>query len=131
VPTGSGVPQVAPWLLPVGCNSVSEISDEIADLSGRFDVIRERTMSRRETIAALREAARKETAELVRQVAHARGFDETVQACIARAALRLGWSFSRTEDIWRREARRIESFEMDQLRRHRRKPRSGGATPTS
>lgn len=77
-------------------------------------------MAQREKVAALREAARIEAASLVRQVAAARGFDETIQACIQRAALRLGWSYSRTEDIWRREARRIESFEMDQLRQLRR-----------
>jgi hypothetical protein len=76
-------------------------------------------MSRREAIAALREAARVEAAKLVRRVAAPRGFDETIQACIARAARRLGWNYPRTEDIWRCEARRIESFEMDALRAYR------------
>lgn len=73
-------------------------------------------MSRHE-IAALREAARKEAAALVRQVAGPRGHDDTIQACIARAASTLRWSYTRTADVWRGAARRIESFEMDQLRR--------------
>lgn len=76
-------------------------------------------MAHRETVAALREAARTEAARLIRFVAAPRGFNETIQACIAKAANRLGWNFSRAEDIWRCEARRIESFEMDALRRHR------------
>ena len=73
-------------------------------------------MSRRNTIAAQREAAREEAASLVRQVASGRSMHETIEACITRVATLLGWSHSRTEDIWRREARRIESFEMDALR---------------
>jgi hypothetical protein len=77
-------------------------------------------MSRREAIAALREAAAKEAAALLRRVAGQRGYDDTIQACIVRAAQRLGWTFTRTNDVWRRRARRIESFEMDQLRGFRR-----------
>lgn len=76
-------------------------------------------MSRREVIAALREAAAKEAAALMREVAGSRRYDDTIQACIARAAHRLGWSFTRANDVWRSRARRIESFEMDQLRRFR------------
>lgn len=72
-------------------------------------------MSRRE-VDALREAARNEAAALVRLAAGPRGYDDTIRHCITRAAARLGWSYRRTEDIWRREARRIESFEMDSLR---------------
>jgi hypothetical protein len=74
-------------------------------------------MSRREAVSTLREDARNEAAELVRGVAGERGWSDTIQACIARAAQRLGWSYVRTEDIWRKQAKRIESFEMDQLRR--------------
>jgi hypothetical protein len=78
-------------------------------------------MPRREAVAALREAARSEAAALVRLAAGQRGYDDTIQACIKRAAHKLGWSYTRTEDIWRGEAKRIESFEMDQLRRLNRK----------
>jgi hypothetical protein len=81
-------------------------------------------MSRRDAIMALREQARSEAARLVRLAAMPRQMDDTVAACIARAAGKLGWSYSRAEDVWRGEARRIESFEMDQLRRFR--PRNGG-----
>jgi hypothetical protein len=43
--------------------------------------------------------------------------NDIITRCIERAARRLGWSYTRTEDIWRKEeARRIESFELDQLR---------------
>jgi hypothetical protein len=61
--------------------------------------------------------ARREAAELVRAVAEPQVKGELVKVAIARAASVLGWSYSRTEDIWRSEARRIEAHEMDQLRR--------------
>jgi hypothetical protein len=64
-------------------------------------------------ISALREAARDEAAKLVRLVAEPRGMGDTITRCIERAARRLGWSYRRTEDIWRQEARRIEAFELD------------------
>lgn len=67
-------------------------------------------------IASLREAAKVEAAVLVRSVADPQRWGESVQARIARFATRLGWSFRRTEDIWRREAHRIEVWEMDALR---------------
>lgn len=53
---------------------------------------------------------------LVRNVAEPSSSEETIKDRIARAALRLGWSRRRTEDIWRREAHRVEVWEMDQLR---------------
>lgn len=70
-------------------------------------------MGRRDDIA--REHTRAEAAMLVRKVA---GYShrESVKTRIARAAERLGWSYRRTEDIWRREAARIEAHEMDALR---------------
>lgn len=80
-------------------------------------------MGQRTNVAALREAARIEAARLIRRVAAPREFDETIQVCIQRAAHKLGWSYSRAEDIWRHEARRIESFEMDILRKLARVPR--------
>jgi hypothetical protein len=65
---------------------------------------------------ALAEAARREATELVKLAADRRVGD-TVKVAISRAASQLGWSYSRTEDIWRGEARRIDSWEMDLLRR--------------
>jgi hypothetical protein len=73
-------------------------------------------MPRRDTFRALRDAARSEAAALVRLAAGSRGYDDTIQACIIRAANKLGWSYRRTEGIWRKEAKLIESFEMDALR---------------
>jgi hypothetical protein len=65
----------------------------------------------------LRAAARNEAAALVRLVAEPSRPRDTVRLRIARAALRLNWSYGRTEDIWRGEAHRIEAFEIDQLRK--------------
>lgn len=87
-------------------------------------------MPRKDPFSALREAARSEAAALVRLAAGNRGYDDTIKACIKRAARKLGWSFRRTEDIWRGEARRIDSVEMDALRefrRPRKRPENSGA----
>lgn len=65
---------------------------------------------------ALIEATKAEAAELIRLVAHPPQPGETIRGRIARAARGLGWTFNRTQDIWRREARRIDAHEMDQLR---------------
>lgn len=65
-----------------------------------------------------RDATRREAAALVRRVAEPSHVGDTVKQRIARAATRLGWTFKRTEDIWRREAR-IEVAEMDRLRNWR------------
>jgi len=62
--------------------------------------------------------ARLEAAKLVKLVA-GRRYGDSVKVSIARAAVALGWSYSRTEDIWRREARIIHSHEMDMLRSYR------------
>lgn len=35
---------------------------------------------------------------------------------ILATARKLGWSYSRTHDVWYEQARRIDAFEMDQLR---------------
>lgn len=64
----------------------------------------------------LRSEARKEAAALVRAVAEPSHPRDTVRARITRAAKRLKLSYRRTEDIWRGEAHRIESYEMDKLR---------------
>lgn len=59
--------------------------------------------------------ARTEAAGLLRKIAGpARA---SVQSKIARAAERLRWSHARTENIWHEEALRIDSWEMDALRR--------------
>lgn len=63
-----------------------------------------------------REAIKVEAAVLVRNVAEPRKPGDSVRLRIARAAARLHWTYRRTEDIWRREANRIEVWEMDQLR---------------
>ena len=75
----------------------------------------------------LAEAARREAAELVQRAAEPRAPAEKIKVSITRAATKLGWSYRRTEDIWRQEARRIDSWEMDQLRRtaRRRQHRRG------
>lgn len=70
---------------------------------------------RREALRAMAEAARTEAASLVKLVC-ALEPGEKVKEHIARTAQRLGWTYCRTEDIWRREARRIDSWEMDMLR---------------
>jgi hypothetical protein len=53
----------------------------------------------------------------IRAVADPRQRNDTVKARIARAALRLDWRPGRVEDIWWGAARRIEAWEMDQLRK--------------
>lgn len=70
-----------------------------------------------ESRAALAKASREEAARLLKEFILPRGADETIKACIARAAKRLGWPVTRTQDIWRKDAARIDAFEMDQLRR--------------
>jgi hypothetical protein len=73
-------------------------------------------MSRRQDAEKLRAQARSEAARLLRKVAGPRGYEDTIQACIARAATTLGWRYSRAKHIWHETAALIESFEMDQLR---------------
>lgn len=66
-------------------------------------------------IPRLRGAVRKEGSDLVRRVAPKHDHD-SVKERIHRAAKLLGWDQQRTEKIWRGLARRIEVWEMDQLR---------------
>ena len=58
-----------------------------------------------------------EASWLVRQAAEPRPVGDSVKAAIRRAAHRLGFSYSRTKDIWYADARRIDAHEMDALRR--------------
>ena len=67
-------------------------------------------------ISALRDSAREEAAHLVRLAAEPRTARDTITKCMHRASLRLGWSYTRVEDVWRKNARRIEAWELDQLR---------------
>lgn len=57
-----------------------------------------------------------EASLLIRRVAEPRPIGDSVKAAIRRAAQRLGFSFSRTKDIWYQDARRIDAHEMDALR---------------
>jgi hypothetical protein len=57
-----------------------------------------------------------EAMRLVRIAAEPRPAGDSIKDAINRAAKKLGWSCSRTEDVWRGEARRIEVPEMDALR---------------
>ena len=79
------------------------------------------------SIATLRKAASEEAARLVRLAAEPLTTRDTVNRCIQQAATRLGWSYTRVEDVWRKEARRIESWEMDQLRALPQQRRAGVA----
>ena len=58
-----------------------------------------------------------EAQTLVRRCAEPRPAGDKVKAAVVRASRRLGFSFSRTKDIWYGDARRIGATEMDQLRR--------------
>lgn len=57
-----------------------------------------------------------EASLLVRNVAEPRLVGDSVKAAITRAARRLGFSITRTKDIWYGDARRIDADEMDRLR---------------
>lgn len=57
-----------------------------------------------------------EASELVQRVAGPGDVGDKVKAAIRRAAHRLGFGYSRTKDIWYRNARRIDAFEIDRLR---------------
>lgn len=77
-------------------------------------------MNRRTNHAELAHAHRIEASELVRRAAEPCPAGERIKAQITRAASRLGFPRSRTEDIWRLEAKRIDSWEMDLLRKFKR-----------
>lgn len=74
-------------------------------------------MGERKDIA--RALARQDVVEAsirVRTVCEPRPPNENDKACIARAADRLGWPYSRVREIWYRNARSIKAWEMDALR---------------
>lgn len=76
--------------------------------------------ARAKRAATARAADRREAAFLIRQVADTRGVEEDVRTVIARVAQLLDWDRSRAEDVWRGEARRIDAYEMQELRDHSR-----------
>lgn len=57
-----------------------------------------------------------EARNLVQRCAEPRPVGDSVKAAINRASKRLGFSNTRTTDIWYGNARRIDAREMDQLR---------------
>ena len=57
-----------------------------------------------------------EASTLVKRIAEPRPVGDKVKAAIDRASRRSGLSFMRTREIWYRNARRIDSTEMDRLR---------------
>lgn len=60
---------------------------------------------------------REESIALIHQVAEPRPAGDSVKAAVGRAARRLGMGITRARSIWYGEARRIESSEMDTMRR--------------
>jgi hypothetical protein len=69
-----------------------------------------------------------EAQALVRRCAEPRPAGDLVKAAIRRASQRLEIPFSRTRDIWYGDARRIDSGEMDRLRRRAEKAELAQAT---
>lgn len=57
-----------------------------------------------------------EARNLVKRCAEPTPAGDSVKAAISRAAYRLGFSYSRTRNLWYGEARRIDAREMDALR---------------
>lgn len=57
-----------------------------------------------------------EASSLLRAIAEPRPIGDSVKAAINRAARAAGLSASRTEDIWRQEAKAIRAEEMDAIR---------------
>lgn len=62
------------------------------------------------------ENAKIEAQRLVQRCAEPRPVGDSAKVAINRAAQRLGFSYSRTRDLWYGNARRIDSQEMDALR---------------
>lgn len=58
-----------------------------------------------------------EARNLVQRCAEPRPVGDSVKSAINRAAKRLGFTNSRTKDLWYAEAHRIDAVEMDRLRK--------------
>lgn len=54
--------------------------------------------------------------QMVRVAAGPRLVGDSIKAAIGRAARALGWSFTRTRDVWYGDARRLDASEIDALR---------------
>lgn len=97
------------------CDSVWALMSELVDRAEKTRGLNRIMEKAANPHAARIEAARDEAANLIR-LAAAGAYASEIGIQIARAASRLGWTYRRAEDIWRREARRIDSWEMDMLR---------------
>jgi hypothetical protein len=75
--------------------------------SARADFMSEKSDDSSESSDAMR---------IVQLAAEPRPVGDSVKAAIGRAARRLGWSYTRTRDVWYGDARRIDVREMDALR---------------
>ena len=58
-----------------------------------------------------------EASRLLREIVSPTPAGTKVKVLIAQAARRLGWSYSRTFDVYYQKARRIDAAEMDALRK--------------
>ena len=58
-----------------------------------------------------------EASTLLRRAAEPQPVGDSVKSAIGRAARRVGITFSRTQDIWYREARTVRADEMDAIRK--------------
>jgi hypothetical protein len=67
--------------------------------------------------AALFSSSIEEACTLVRRCAEPRPAGDLVKIAIFRASQRLKMPVSRVKEIWYRDARRIDAYEMDRLRR--------------
>jgi hypothetical protein len=106
----------AAHFIAIGPSKLLDKKSDLLDAKGVTCLV---AMTRRQAIDLLRQAARREAAGLIRLVPLPPEPEDNVTRRIERAASRLGWGWRRTKAIWQREARKIESFEMDQLRAHR------------
>ena len=76
----------------------------------------DRDSAARQYMRAERGADVREAAQLLQLLAEPLAPREKVQLWIRRAAARANFDLNRAEDIWRKDARRIDAWEMDTLR---------------
>lgn len=81
-------------------------------------IIADRSSARKEKVSEHSEEFSEfsEAMRLVKLAAEPRPAGDSVKEAIRRAARNLGWEYSRTEDFWYGEVRRVDSCEMDALR---------------
>ena len=90
--------------------------EDMGKMSNAMPPRRHYTQRYSRLVAAERGADKREAMALVQELAEPLRPRERVKEWIGRAADALRWDFARVEDIWRGEARRIDSWEMDALR---------------